>query len=107
MFLYWWYKITLIKKTYTNVQIKHNYISNIDLNIEEDLSDNYYGAISKIYENVENWYYLAKWKSFSSTLQYYHKIEIYVINADELLCDAVYLNPFSNNKQWCIPYEKN
>ena len=29
-----------------------------------------------------------------------------VINSGGLLCDAVYLNPFANLKQWYTPYGK-
>ena len=40
-------------------------------------------------------------------MQYYNKIGIYFIKAGELVCDAVYLNPLANFKQWYTPYEKN
>ena len=51
--------------------------------------------------------YLAKWKIDGYTLQYSHKIERYVIKSGQLVCDAVYLNPFANFNQWYKPYEKN
>ena len=31
----------------------------------------------------------------------------YVIKAGDLVCDALYLIPFDNFKQWYKPYEKN
>ena len=40
-------------------------------------------------------------------MHYSHHIVIDVIKAGELLCDAVYLNPFANHRQWYTTYEKN
>ena len=55
-------------------------------------------------KNAENGYYLDKWISDSYTLQYYHKIGRDFIKASELMYDALYLNPYSNSKQWYTPY---
>ena len=75
-------------------------------NIRKDISDNYYGAISIIEINAENWYYLVKWKSARYNLHYSHKTGKYVIKTGDLVCYPVYLNPFENFKQWYTPYEK-
>ena len=45
--------------TEIKVQIRHNIISKIPLNNDEDISDNNYGAITTIYINVENGYDLV------------------------------------------------
>ena len=50
--------------------------------------------------------YLVKLTSDSYTLQSSNSIVRYFIKAGELVCDAVYLNPFSNFKQWYNTYEK-
>ena len=80
------------KDTDINVHIKKNYISNIDLNIDKDISDNDYGSISKIDKNAENWHYLVKFTSDGYTLHSSHKLGKYGIKASELVCDVVYLN---------------
>ena len=54
----------------------------------------------------QNRYNIVKWTSDSYNFQYSHKIGRYVIKADELVCDVVYLNPFHNFKQWYTTYEK-
>ena len=86
--------------TVINVHIKHNTISNIDLNIGKDISENDYGAISIIDKNAETGYYFVKWTSDSYTFQYSHKIGKYFIKAGWLVCDAVYFNLFDNLRQW-------
>ena len=60
----------------------------------------------KNFKNAEKWYYIVKFKSDSYTLQYYHNIGRYVIKSGKLVCDAVYLNPLSNFKQWYTTYLK-
>ena len=49
--------------------------------------------------------YLFKCTSESYTFQYYHKLGTNVIKNGELVCDAVYLNPLANFKQWYNSYE--
>ena len=70
------------------------------MDICKDKSDKDYGEISTIDKNLENGCYIVKWTRGSYTLQYCHKIGRYVIKAVKLVCDAVYLNPFDNSKQW-------
>ena len=60
----------------------------------------------ELIKNAENWYYLVKCTSGSYTFQSSHNIGRYVIKSSDLMCGAVYLNPFANFKQWYIPYEK-
>ena len=88
------------------VHVKYNSISNIYINIGKDISDNYYEEISTIEKNAENEYYLVKWKIDSYNLQYSHNIVKDMIKNVDLVCDALYLNPFVNFKQWYTPYEK-
>ena len=50
--------------------------------------------------NAENGYYLVKWTSESYTLKSSQNL-----GKDELVHDAVYLNPLDNFKLWYTPYE--
>ena len=85
--------------TVINVHIKHNTISNIDLNIGKDISENDYGAISIIDKNAETGYYFVKWTSDSYTFQYSNKIVRDMIKAVYLVCDALYANSSANFKK--------
>ena len=76
----------------------------IPLNIVRDISENYYDTISVIDKNSDSGYYLVKWTSESYTLQYSQKLGKYFIKIDELVCDAVYLNPLANFNKWYTPY---
>ena len=71
------------------------------------ISGNNYGAITKFDKNAENGYHIIIWTSDSFTFQYSHKIGRDVIKAGMFVCYTVYLNIFSNFKQWYNPYEKN
>ena len=57
-------------------------------------------------KDAENGYHIVQQTSNSYTFQYSHNIVKDVINAGQLVCDAVNLNPFANSKQWYIPYLK-
>ena len=70
------------------------------------ISYNDYGKISTIDKNSENGYYIVKWTNGSFTLQSYNNILINNIKAVQLVCNAVYLNPLSNFKQWYTTYGK-
>ena len=70
------------------------------------MSDNDYGAISKIGKNAENIYYLVKRKIDGYNFYSYHKIGIDVIKDGQLVCDVVHINTFSKSKQWYTPYGK-
>ena len=71
------------------------------------MSDNDYGAISKIGKNAENIYYLVKRKIDGYNFYSYHKIGIDVIKDGQLVCDALYLDILDNFKQWYTHQEKN
>ena len=73
-----------------NVQMKHNAISTIDLNIGKNIIDNNYGEISKIDKNAQNKYCIVKCTSDSYTLQSSHNIGKYFIKARDLVCYALY-----------------
>ena len=88
--------------TVINVHIKHNTISNIDLNIGKDISENDYGAISIIDKNAETGYYFVKWTSDSYTFQYNNNTGIDFIRSSDLVFYLLYLNSFDNFKQWLV-----
>ena len=90
--------------TDTNFYIKQNSIRKIVLDSGKYISDNDYEEISTIDKNAENWYSVVKGKSDSYNLEYYHKIGIDFIKYGDLVCDAVYFNPFANSKQLYRPY---
>ena len=104
--LYLKYKQHKSTDTEISFHIKHNAIRNIAFKIVKDISDNDYGEISTIEKNAENWYYLGKCTSDSYTLQSSHNIGRDVIKVGELVCDAVYLNPFANFNKWYTPNGK-
>ena len=56
------------------------------------------------YDSAQN--SLVKWTSNSYTFQSYCRIGMDGIKVGELVCDAVYLNPFDYPKQWYTTYEK-
>ena len=60
---------------------------------DRNISDKYYDAIYTIDKNTIIEYDLIIWLLFS-------KVGKYVINACELVCDAVYLNLLANFKRW-------
>ena len=62
------------------------------------MSDTDFWAISSTENYSEKGYYLVKWASDSYTFQSSHKILVDVIKAGYLLCDTLYLIPFSNFK---------
>ena len=69
------------------------------------MSNDYFCAISIIDRNEKSGYYIVKWTSESYNLQSSKKLGKYVINACNLVCDVVYLNPPANFKQQYNPYE--
>ena len=89
-----------------NFHIRQNAISNFALNIGVDISDKYYSAISTIDKNLESGYYIVKRIIDIYTLESSNTLGKYFIETDELVCDAVYLNLFTNFKKWCNRYEK-
>ena len=70
-----------------------------DLNIGIYLSHKDSGTISTMDKTAEYGYYLVKWASESYTFQYYQKFGKQVMNAGELACDVLYLNPPARFKQ--------
>ena len=68
------------------------------------IHQNNYGAIGTEDPNAHDGYYLVQWTSAPYNITATTEIDNNILQEGELVCDAVYLNPFARMSQWFTPY---
>jgi hypothetical protein len=67
----------------------------------------HFGAVSTTDPQAPNGYYLVQWTGVPYNLQQSCTEQNGIIQAGELVCNAVYLNSLAHMAQWYTPYANN